>query len=93
MTIIKIWKAKRELYKIQGEAKIKERYEKIKDLANSIGAYIHTRGSKTQEQFIEETIPNIHIVLQTEMMLQACIFAAVAAFMSLISVVLFLLLR
>jgi len=93
MTIIKIWKAKRELYKIQGEADIKEQYEKIKNLANSIGAYIHTRNTKTQDQFIEETIPNIHIVLQTEMMLQACIFAAVAAFMSLISVVLFLLLR
>ena len=93
MKIIEIWNAKRKLYKFQRETEIKKQYEKIVDLANRIGAYLHIRHTQTQEQYIKEIIPKIHIVLQTEMMLQACIFAAVAAFMSLISVVLFLFLR
>ena len=93
MTIIEIWKAKRELYKIQKESETKERYEKIVELANKVGAYIHTRGKKDQDEFIKEIIPKIHTVLQTEMMLKACIYAAVAAIASCVSVVLFLFFR
>jgi len=92
MMIIGIWKAKRNLYGFQ-KLEIKERYEKIVDLAKRIGAYIHTRHTESQDDFTKEIVRNIHIVLQTELMLQTCIFAAAAAFISLISVVLFLFFR
>ena len=93
MTIIGIWKAKRNLYRFQRECEIKKRYEKVDDLANRIGAYIHIRHTESQDEFVKEIISKIHIVLQTEMMLQACVFAAAAAFFSFISIVLFLFFR
>ena len=90
MTIIEIWKAKRDLYKIQGKTEIKEKYENIVKLANRVGAFMHIRHTESQETFTKKIIAKIHVVLQTEMMLQACIFAAASAFISLISVVLLL---
>ena len=93
MLIIGIWNTKRKLYKFQREPEMKGRYEKIEALAKKIGAYLHNRHIDDQDQYIKEIVPQIHIVLQTEMMLQACIFAAIAAFMSFISVMLFLFLR
>lgn len=88
MTIIGIWKAKRELYeillKMPGDYN-PNRTPPICSLAKRIGAPI------APEQ--NEVIRNIHIVLQTEMMLQACIFAAASAIVSCISVVLFLFFR
>ena len=92
MMIIGIWKAKRNLYGFQ-KLEIKERYEKIGELANRIGAYIHTRHTESQDDFTKEIVRNIHIVLQTELMLQACIYAAVASIASCVSVVLFLFFR
>ena len=108
MTIIKIWKAKRELYEIQSIPEIFKQFEPIEALAKKVGApipnIITTRDEVTNTKasvkstatladsqgFINEIVRNIHFVLQTEMMLQACIFAMVSAIVSCISVVLVL---
>lgn len=108
MTIIKIWKAKRELYEIQSIPEISEQFKLIKDLAKKVGApipptiatrdeVVSTKASVKStatladpKELINEIVRNIHIVLQTEMMLQACIFAAMSAVVACISVILVL---
>ena len=67
-----------------------EQLEPIKVLANSIGAPMPVGYTqKTQAEFICDVFRNIHIVLQTETMVNACrfarwscIWAAVAATLS-----------
>jgi hypothetical protein len=92
MTIIGIWKDKRDLYKIIKEEKPdKQKVEPLRVLAIKVNAPIPAEGGHTS--FVDKISRNIHIVLQTEMMLQACIFAAVSAIVSCISVMLFLFFR
>ncbi|MCX5632533.1 MAG: hypothetical protein NTW93_02480 [Phycisphaerae bacterium] len=89
MTIIGIWKAKRELYRIIKEEKPdKQKVEPLRVLAIKLNAPIPLEGVQTA--LVDKISRNIHIVLQTEMMLQACIFAAASAIVSCISVMLFL---
>ena len=93
MTNRKIKEHKNEVYRIVNEKDRKERQRLIIALANKIGAPL--RGQTTAPQFIDDTIRSIHIVLQTEMMLNACgsakwscLWAAIAATVACISVVL-----
>jgi len=91
MTIIEIWKVKRKLYEIQ---KIvvgsEQRAKELKSLAQKVIAPIPWELFSRGVEGENELIRNIHIVLQTEMMLQACIFSAVSAVVAFISVVLVL---
>jgi len=91
MTIIGIWNAKRELYKIQRIENDENKWKQSIVLAEKLTAPVPV-GLNIREK-INAITQNIHIVLQTEMMLQACIFAAASAFFSFISVVLYLYLR
>jgi hypothetical protein len=95
MTNTEIQQAKQELYKIQKEVEIKKKYEQIKKLASRVGAYIHPRHTQAQEEFVTEMAYKIHVVLQTEMMLNACVsakqscfWAAIAAILAGISIIL-----
>jgi hypothetical protein len=97
MTNKEIEKIKQEVYEIQKIPDSRQQLEPIKALAERIGALIPVHPSEEQKKFIYETIHNINTVLQTEMMLNACIFtkrscfgAAVASIASCISVVLIL---
>jgi hypothetical protein len=93
MTIIEIWNAKRELYRVQKITERPQQLEPIQSLAKRIEAPIPPTMHDKQTEFINLIIHNIHIVLQTEMMLQACMFAAASAIVSCISVILFLFFR
>jgi hypothetical protein len=97
MTNKEIEKIKQEVYKIQRIPDSRQQLEPIKALAERIGALMPVHPSEEQKKFIYETIHNIHTVLQTEMMFNACTFAkrccfcaAVAAITPCISVVLVL---
>lgn len=93
-----IKKVKQELRDIQKKPSA-EQLEPIQALARRIGAPIPKwYKERGQQEFINEIIRNIHIVLQSEMMLSACSFAkwscfgaAMAALAACISVVLTLL--
>jgi hypothetical protein len=100
MTHREIEKIKQELYDIQRLPDSPQQLEPIKRLAGRIPACLPVHPSEEQKDFINETIHNIHIVLQSEMMFNACIFAkrscfwaAVAAVVSLVSVLMVLFLR
>jgi hypothetical protein len=97
MTNKEIEKIKQEVYEIQKVTDSRQQLEPIKAVAERIGARLPVHSSEEQKHFISETIHNIHIVLQTEMMFNACIFAkrscfwaAIAAIASCISVLLVL---
>ena len=89
MTNREIKKHKKELYSI-GKQKDQQ---KLISLAARIGAPL--RGITNKSQFIDDTTRSIHMVLQTETMLNACgsakwscLWAAIAATVACISVVL-----
>jgi hypothetical protein len=92
-----IEKTKQDVYEIQKKPDSRQQLEPIQDVAKRIGAPLLVPHSEEQKHFINETIHNIHIVLQTEMMFNACIFAkrscfwaAIAAIAACISVILVL---
>jgi hypothetical protein len=98
MTNKEIEKFKQELYEIQRISESPQQLEPIKALAKRIGAPIpHWLTERGQPEFINEIIRHIHIVLQTEEMFNACVFAkwsclfaAIAAIAACISIVLVL---
>lgn len=88
-----IKKHKKEVCSIVNEKDQKEQQKLIIALANKIG--VPLRGITNASQFIDDTTHSIHMVLQTETMLNACSFAkwscfwaAIAATVACISVVL-----
>jgi hypothetical protein len=100
MTNKEIKKIKQEVCEIQTKSPSKELSERIIQLAKEIGASLPhwaAGGDSDQRNIINQTSQNVHIVLQTEMMFNACIFAqrscfwaAIAAIASCISVLLVL---
>ena len=96
MTNKEIKKAKQELYRILKEGDPdQQKVNKLRDLAGKLNAPIPVEGSWMA--FVDKITRNIHIVLQTEEMFNACVFAkwsclwaAVAAIAACISVILFL---
>ncbi len=96
MTNRKIKEHKNELYSIVNKKDSKERQKLIIALARKIG--VPLRAVTIAPQFIDDTTRSIHTVLQTETMLNACgsakwscFWAAIAAAVACISVVLTLL--
>jgi hypothetical protein len=99
MTNREIEKNKQELYEIQRIPERSKQLEPIQTLAKRVNAPIplmppDMRRADSEIYFINEITRNIHIVLQTEEMFNACIFAkwscfwaAVAATVACISVV------
>ena len=95
MTNRKIRKIKRELYEIQTRPRGDGKLERIRTLAKSVLAPIPDAAKKTQKDLVDALIRNIHMVLQTEMMLNACIsakrscfWAAIAAIAACFSIIL-----
>ncbi|MCJ7730183.1 MAG: hypothetical protein MUO27_09950 [Sedimentisphaerales bacterium] len=100
MTNKKIKANKDKLHNIQTQTPSQEQTTQIIALAEETGASIPhwiVGGDSNSRNIINEISSNIHIVLQTEMMFNACIFAkrscfwaAIAAIASCISVLLVL---
>ena len=90
-----IKKYKQELYRI-GKLEQKDQLEPIKALASEIGAPLYGgQGQLGQPEYINYAKRSIHMVLQTDMMLNACgsakwscFWAAIAATVACISVLL-----
>jgi hypothetical protein len=73
MTNEEIGKFKQELSEIQKISENPQLLEPVKNLAKRIGARLAAQPLDGQASFINETINNIHTVLQTETMLNACV--------------------
>lgn len=95
MTNKEIEQVKQEVFEIQKKKPMSEQLEPMQAVANRIGAPIPVGYTqKTQAEFICDVFRNIHVVLQTETMVNACIsakrsciWAAVAATVALLSAV------
>jgi hypothetical protein len=93
-------KTKQKTYDIQAQPASEEQLNKIVDIARRIGAstphyMVKTGEDATTKNSINQVASNIHIVLQTELMFNACVFAkwscfwaAVAAIAACISIIL-----
>jgi len=75
MTNKEIEKIKQELYEIQRTSEKSKQLEPIEFLAKRIEAPIPPYLHDKLTELINEIIRNIHIVLQTETMLNACVSA------------------
>jgi hypothetical protein len=102
MTNKEVKKTKQELCEIQAKPASEEQLNQIVDIARRVGAsippYLLKAGEEiTTKNNINTVASNIHVVLQTEMMFNTCIFAkhscfwaAIAAIAACISVILVL---